>query len=35
MAVLCSSRPLFGMSLFLANLFADAGYQGPQFATAA
>ena len=25
---------LFGMCPFLAKLFADAGYQGPQFATA-
>ena len=25
---------LFGMYPFLAKLFADAGYQGPQFATA-
>ena len=33
-AVFCCSRPCSGLYPFLAKLFADAGYQGPQFATA-
>ncbi len=33
MAGFCCVSTLFGMYPFLAKRFADAGYQGPQFAT--